>query len=72
MSLYHLQNSPTLLNVPPERLHSSASNPNLLNHFGPRPLSLPDNILSASHEERIQEIKLRENFITKAEQGGAY
>ncbi|XP_071101233.1 oxysterol-binding protein-related protein 6-like [Haliotis cracherodii] len=61
-------NTPTLLNVPPERLHSSASNPNLLNHFGPRPLSLPDNILSASHEERIQEIKLRENFITKAEQ----
>ncbi|XP_041375057.1 oxysterol-binding protein-related protein 6-like [Gigantopelta aegis] len=55
--------------VVPERMHSSASNPNLLNHTtSSRPMSLSDMPLSQSHEQRIQEIKLRETFITKGEQ----
>ncbi|KAK7507619.1 hypothetical protein BaRGS_00001554 [Batillaria attramentaria] len=56
-----------LLCPPPvERIHASASNPNLLTHANSDP-SRPEHQLSPAHETRIQEIRLRENFVSTAE-----
>ncbi|CAL1543618.1 unnamed protein product [Lymnaea stagnalis] len=59
---------------PTDRLHASASNPNLLNyssngHFPPSsPNQLPSEpAFFAGHEFRIQELKLREHFLSKSE-----
>ncbi|XP_076446701.1 oxysterol-binding protein-related protein 3-like isoform X2 [Babylonia areolata] len=64
-------NSSNLLCAPPvERLHASASNPNLLMHtanYPPEPAWQPDSPLSPSHEHRIQEIRLRESYVTTAQ-----
>ncbi|XP_050388656.1 oxysterol-binding protein-related protein 6 isoform X1 [Patella vulgata] len=59
-----ITSSPTL--SVPDRIHTSTSNPNLISSV--RPNSMPDTLISPAHEQRIQEIRLRENFISKAEQ----
>jgi hypothetical protein len=54
--------------VPPvsDRLHTSASNPNLLiHHANDGKLDSP----TSPHENRIQEIRLRETFVSSAESG---
>ncbi|KAH9487918.1 Oxysterol-binding protein [Bulinus truncatus] len=72
-----VQGIPTLLlPSPTDRLHASASNPNLLNYSSDGYVSAghnsPGQIVSdpsflAGHEFRIQELKLRENFLSKSE-----
>lgn len=58
-----------MLSAPvPERLHASASNPNLLMHTANfTEVRQPDSPLSPSHEHRIQEIRLRESFVSTAQ-----
>ncbi|KAL8587462.1 hypothetical protein ACOMHN_062195 [Nucella lapillus] len=64
-------NHGNLLSAPAtERLHASASNPNLLMHtanYTEAPPATPVSPLSPSHELRIQEIRLRENFVSSAQ-----
>ncbi|ESP01675.1 hypothetical protein LOTGIDRAFT_139282, partial [Lottia gigantea] len=61
--------TPTLNLIVPERMQTSTSNPNLLssNNERLRPVSMPETNLLPSHQLRIQEIKLRETFINKAD-----
>ncbi|XP_070185405.1 oxysterol-binding protein-related protein 3-like [Littorina saxatilis] len=57
-------NSNNLLSAPSvDRIHASASNPNLLSHLDTDPSGKGDN---PQHESRIQEIRLRENFVKTA------
>ncbi|XP_064598083.1 oxysterol-binding protein-related protein 6-like isoform X2 [Liolophura sinensis] len=69
----HLKNSSnshyTLAPAATDRLHMSSSNPNLVEMDGerPRPTSMPECSLP-DHETRIQDIKIRENFLAKAEE----
>lgn len=58
-----------LLSLPAvDRIHASASNPNLLTHLNSSDPAHPlDGPLLPAHETRIQEIRLRENFVTTAE-----
>lgn len=62
--------SSNTLSVNKDSLHFSSSNPNLaMLDDKPRPFSLGDYPESAQHHQRIEDIKLRETFISKAEQG---
>ena len=62
-------NNSSLLMAPMvDRIHVSASNPNLLTHCN-SDAGKPDSPLSIPHENRIQEIRLRENFVATAENG---
>ncbi|KAK0067140.1 oxysterol-binding protein-related protein 6 [Biomphalaria pfeifferi] len=70
-----MQSIPTLLlPSPTDRLHASASNPNLLNYasdissgHAPPTQLVNDPSFMAGHEFRIQELKLREHFLSKSE-----
>ena len=67
-------NGSLLVTPPVERLHASASNPNLLNHLAnheAQASSKQDSPVSpgSQHESRIQDIRLRENFVSAAENG---
>lgn len=62
-------NNSNLLMAPTvERIHVSASNPNLLTHCA-NDLGKPDSPLNSPHENKIQEIRLRENYVATAENG---
>lgn len=66
------QSTSSDLKVPaPDRLHVSSSNPSLVSHDPdrPRPTSMPDNWLTGGIDPRLQEMKLREDFITNAKTG---
>lgn len=53
-----------------DRIHASASNPNLVHSTSTdSSASKSDCPSTAAHEIRIQEIRLRENFIGTAENG---
>lgn len=52
-----------------DRIHVSASNPNLLTHCSNSDAGKPESPLNSAHENRIQEIRLRENFVATAEDG---
>ena len=56
-------------------MRNSSSNPNLIQYaheHNARPHSMPEHvIMSTPHEQHIKEIKLREEFCTKAERGQA-
>ncbi|XP_062574867.1 oxysterol-binding protein-related protein 6-like isoform X3 [Saccostrea cucullata] len=53
------------------QMRSSSSNPNLIQYahdHANRPRSVPDHVtMAGAHEQQIKEIKLREDFCTKAE-----
>lgn len=55
------------------QMRNSSSNPNLIqyaNDHTNRPRSMPDHVIvSSAHEQHINEIKLREDFCTKADKG---
>ena len=66
------QSASSELKIPSiDRLHVSSSNPNLLCHDAdrPRPSSMPDNWLTGGVDPRLQEMKLREDFISNAKSG---
>ena len=48
-------------------LRSSASNPNLVSQERPRPMSDPVN-MSPVHQQKIDDLKLREGFVSKADE----
>ena len=48
-------------------LRSSASNPNLVSQERPRPTSDPVN-MSPVHQQKIDDLKLREGFVSKADE----
>ncbi|XP_060579182.1 LOW QUALITY PROTEIN: oxysterol-binding protein-related protein 6-like [Ruditapes philippinarum] len=59
--------TPPSFKIAKDQLRSSASNPNLHVEDRPRPSSAPMQ-LSPQHAARIEEIKLRDSFMSKAEQ----
>lgn len=56
-----------------DRIHSSASNPNLITHYAnldhTQSSAKPIIPVLPLHEVRIQEIRVRENFLSTAENG---
>lgn len=68
LSLIH-NIQPSLIVTPPlDSLRSSASNPNLHGSERTHPNSAPLLSMSTQHKMRIEEIKLRESFLSKADQ----
>ena len=73
-SLSNSMGSSSELRVPDltQSLHISSSNPNLLTHFEAektRPVSMPDTWMTNVADPRIQDAKLREDFLTTAKSG---
>ncbi|WAR09926.1 OSBL6-like protein [Mya arenaria] len=62
-------NAPPTFKISKDQLRSSSSNPNLHVDDKPRPTSAPLTMgLSPEHQSRVNEIKLREGFMHKADQ----
>ncbi|KAL4216976.1 hypothetical protein ACF0H5_023433 [Mactra antiquata] len=62
-----INNTPPNFKISKDQLRSSASNPNLHVEDRPRPVSAPMQ-LSPQYQARIEEMKLRESFMSKADQ----
>lgn len=73
MTTAGLNLSMSLLPSPTDRLHASASNPNLLHYSNERNVITNPHgqgpVYSAVNDLRLQEMKLRESFLNKSETG---